>query len=195
MLRLITIIAVLVMGCGNPYASTGLKEVINRDTLFPDTIKKKEIIISNLAAEVDTAYNNTILFYKDSIDNQNRKLKKVNKSLDVSSEGGEAILYLSGKDTLKMNITFYGETGKSVYVLYLRNGGPVFYIDTTTFYSEPINISKDVKTDSTTVDKIILRNNTIVSWFQNGRKVKDKYEEKGQEVRNFYNEIQTIIKQ
>ncbi|RBL91433.1 hypothetical protein DF182_02095 [Chitinophaga flava] len=183
------------MGCGNPSASNGLKqETANRDTLLSDTFKKKEVIANNISSEVDTAYSNTILSYKDSIDNQRKTLRKVNKSLEGSSEGGEAILYLSGKDTLQMNITFYGETGKSVYVLYLRNGHPVFYIGTTTFYSEPINISKDVKTDSTTVDKIILRNNAIVSWLQNGGKVKDKYEEKDQEIRDLYSEIQTLIK-
>lgn len=169
MLRLITIVGILAIGCGNPSTSGGLKqETANRDTLLSDTFKKKEVIANSISSEVDTAYNNTIISYKDSIDNQSRTLEKVDKSLEGSSEGGEAILYLSGNDTLKMNITFYGETGKSVYVLYIRNRYPVFYIGTTTFYSEPINISKNVKTDSTTVDKIILRNNTIVSWLQNG---------------------------
>lgn len=190
MLRLIAIIAVLAIGCGNPSARKGIKqEIANRDTSLPDTFNTKEVITNNISSEVDTAYNNIILSYKDSIDNQSRTLKIVNKSLEGSSEGGEAIFYLSGKDTLKMNISFYGETGKSVYVLYLRNRYPVFYIGTTTFYSEPINISKDVKIDSTIVDKIILRNNAIVSWFQNGTEVKDNFEGKEQEVRDLYSEI------
>lgn len=188
MLRLI-IIVVLVTGCGNPSASK--QEVINQHTLLPDTFKKQEVDTGIIAA----AYKKDILSFKDSIDNKTKTLKKINKSIEGSSEGGEAILYLSGKDTLKINITFYGETGKSTYVFYLRNGCPVFYIDTISFYSEPITISKNVKANSTTIGEIILRNNAVVSWLKDGNKVKDKYEEKNREIKDLYSEIQALLKQ
>jgi len=195
MLRLI-IIAILVVSCGNPSANNRLKQqMVDRDTLLPDTFKRREVITNSLVTEGDTLYSNGILSYKDSIDNKVQALRKINKRLEGSSEGGEAILYLSGKDTLKMNITFYGETGKSVYVFYLRGGYPVLYIGTTNVYNEPINISKDAKIDSTTIDKITLRNNVIVSWLQNGRKVKDNYEDKEKEVRYLYSEIRDLLRQ
>lgn len=183
------------MGCANPSVNNKLQqEVIDSNTLWPGTFKKKEVISTNISTEADSLYNVNIIRYADSLDSKINTLKKVKKNLDVSSEGGEAVLYLSGKDTLKINITFYREMGKSVYVLYLRNSYPVFYIGTTFFYKEPIYISKDVKIDSTTVDKIVLRNNNVISWLQNGGEITKKYEEKEQEVRELYSEIQTFIR-
>ncbi|WP_160715998.1 hypothetical protein [Chitinophaga solisilvae] len=194
MLRLV-IIAILVVSCGNPSASNWLKlQMGDRDTLLSDTFKRKEVIACSLVTEEDSLYKNSIYSYKDIIDNKVRILRKINKRLEGSSEAGEAVLYLSGKDTLKMNITFYGETGKSIYVFYLRDGHPVLYIGTTNVYNEPVNISKDVKVDSTTIDKIALRNNVIVSWIQNGKKVNDNNEDKGKEVRDLYNEIKNLLR-
>lgn len=162
----------MIIGCGNPSSGDRLKQP---DTLLPDTL-----------------YDNTILSYKDSVDMEAPSLKKVNNAIEGSSEGGEATLYLSGSEILKMNITFYGEMGKSVYVFYLRDGYPVFYIGTTSFYSEPIYVSKKVKIDGVSVDKIILHRNAIVSWLQNEVPVKDRYKEKEQEIRDIYNEVQVL---
>lgn len=177
MLKLTAILPLLVIACGNPSGNNKGKQEATSEVL---TV---------------TAYNNATLSYKDSIDHQIHTFKNTHIDLDAPGEGGEAILYLSGKDTLKMDITFYGEMGKRVYALYLKNSHPVFYIDSNIYYREPIYLSKEVKIASATIDEIILRNNTIVSWSQNGKAVNDKREEKAQEIRDLYKEIQTLIRE
>lgn len=170
MLRLTPIITLLIISCINPSGGNKHKQEVENEV---------------------TAYHNITLAYKDSIDHQSSTLKKVHIDLDAPAEGGEATLYLSEKDTLKMDITFYGEMGKRVYVLYLKSNHPVFCIDTNILYREPIYLSKEMKIASTSVDKIVLRNNAIISWWQNGKTVKDNYEEKAKEIRA----LQTLIRE
>ncbi|WP_212002734.1 hypothetical protein [Chitinophaga sp. HK235] len=133
--------------------------------------------------------------YKDSIDRNLSSLKRISKDVEGSTEGGEVALYLSGKDTLKIEATFYGETGKSNHVFYLKNRLPVFYTDTTYLYAAPIYISSDAKIDSMLVDQITLQGDSIVQWFRHEQPAKDADQKKGKEIIALYKRIQTLVKE
>lgn len=196
MLRLLIIIAVLTAGCVNVYNGNEYTNKVVGGNIMPvDTVNKKASVIDKQAAEEDTVYNSSVISYKDSIDRKIKMLRKTIENVEgLSVEGGEAVVYTSGPDTLKMNVTLYGEMGKSLLVIYLRNNYPVVYNERTTFYEEPFDASKDLKRDSVLDNKIILRNHVVVSWMRNGEKVVDKFDEKGRDIKDVYERIQDLGK-
>lgn len=195
----ITVIAIIFVAtcCGIPATNTDTTKSAEKVNSPTDTIQKAEPNITNASKDtLDTVYNNKILSYKDSVNNKIKTLKKINRDIKGSAEGGEAILYLAGKDTLRMNVTFYGETGKSEYVFYLSNGIPVYYVSTTTIYKEPIGVSKEVKIDNIITDEVILRDKEVISWKQNEQPSdKQKYSQKAQEISDVYTEIEALLNQ
>lgn len=192
MLRILIVFFVFTLGCGTPSVTKKHDpQVSNEDTLLADTFRNEKIITNDTFTEAD-AYKSSILSYKDSIDSKIMSLKKVNREIEGSSEGGEAILYLSGRDTLRINAIFYGETGKSTYVFYIRNKYPVLYIDTTILYNEPIFASRKVKIKSITIDELILRNNTVVGDLQ---VVNNERRKSAEEITNLYARILNLLTQ
>lgn len=195
----IPVIAIIFVAtcCGTPVTNTDTTKSAKKGNSPTDTIQKAEPNITSASKDtLDTVYNNKILSYKDSINNKIKTLKKINRDIEGSAEGGEAILYLAGKDTLRMNVTFYGETGKSEYVFYLSYGVPVYYISTTTTYKEPIGISREVKIDNIITDEVILRGKEVISWKQNEQPSdKQKYSQKAQEIFDLYTEIEALLNQ
>lgn len=190
----ITAIAIIFVAicCGSPKTNTNTSKPAEKENSLTDTIQKAEPNLTTAYQDaLDTVYRNKILSYKDSIDRKVKTLKKISKNLEGSAEGGEAILYLAGKDTLRMNVIFYGETGKSEYAFYLSKDAPVLYIGTTTFYKEAINVSKEVRIDNIVKDEVILKNKEVISWKQNEQlSNKQKYSQKAQEIFDLYTEIE-----
>jgi len=195
--KLIVIIAIFVVGCSSSsVCKTQQQQVSEKDSLVADTSGKEVVVSDKMVDEEDTFYRNNVFSYKDSIDRKIGVMRKVHYDLeDLGLEGAECTIYISEMDTLRMDITVYGEMGKGMYVLYIKDSSPVFYFSHTFYYDEPVIVSGHPKVNKRDSDTVILRNYAIVKWIKNGIEMKAKYEEKSRDVKYMYDEIQSQIKE
>lgn len=140
---------------------------------------------------IDTsAYVATVEKYSDSIDHNLSKLKM--KSMDVfgaSAEGGEITIYEARMDTLKIKASYYGETGKNEYNVYLRDRMVVFFKITSTFYVSPIG-KKPAKIDSITHKSYALKENRVLAGINGRLKIKNSENEReSNDIMVLYKEI------
>lgn len=141
--------------------------------------------------DLDSQYTREVLLYRAQVDNNLGSYRKEKKQLEAPSEGGEAMLYLSGKDTVRIDATYYGEMGKSEYVFYVRDARPVLCINTVTSYAEPISASAETKVKSVVVDSIVSRDNQVVNWIQNNKTLTTGYVEKSKEMNEVFTGVIT----
>src|SRR5699024_9646693 len=125
-IALIVLVSITIIGCNG-------KRTSNHRTA--NSIKK-----------IDTlALVKSINHYKLKIDSIKPTLDSLNKDIYKSAEGGIVKLFYNNQsDTLKKEVIYYGETGKRLLDIYLKENKPVLIEDVTVHYKKPIAIHKEV---------------------------------------------------
>jgi len=145
---------------------------------------------------VDSLYIAKTLSFCDQVEHNLSSYKQLSKDIGGSTEGGEAKIFIDSKDTVKIEVTFYGETGKSIQEYYYEGKQFVLFKSKDVFYREPINTTSDVEIDSTAVERIVLKDMKVVHWVQDEQiKAENLYPEKTKEVLILHDELISLIRQ
>ncbi|WP_133574485.1 hypothetical protein [Pedobacter metabolipauper] len=156
------------------------------------TIEPRAVIKNQqVHKQIDTgAYVADIAKYCDSVDRQlNHFILKTVDDPDKSGEGGEQNYYLDAKDTVKVTAIYYGETGKTAYTLYFKNGMIALLNQEVTFYTAPIYV-KDSKPDRLETERVTFKDGKIVQWINKGTKVGSiEFDKKDAELKDLYIEL------
>jgi len=95
--------------------------------------------------------------------------KKVEKETYESTEGGVSVAFFNKHDLVKINATFYGETGKSVVEYYFENDKPLFIFEKQYSYYKPISI-EPTRIRSTQENRLYYENGMLMRWIDDRHK-------------------------
>jgi hypothetical protein len=91
-----------------------------------------------------------------------------------STEGGEAIGYYKGKDLKLIEITYFGEMGKTKLEYYFNTDQLFFVFESRYKYNRPIyDPSFDLKRSVVTKDRYYFHKEKLVRWLDNNNKQVD----------------------
>jgi hypothetical protein len=90
--------------------------------------------------------------------------------MDESTEGGEIVRYLDGKQMVELVATFYGETGKNVTEYYFSGTKLFFCYQRHTIYTRPMS-GVALKVEE---NRYYLDNLQMVRWLKSNGKIVDK---------------------
>jgi hypothetical protein len=123
-----------------------------------------------------------ILFFSTSIlsqdfqqDEINYKINQIDSNLYTyqkfeelilgqSTEGGSITAYFNNNDLKKINVIYYGETGRDEYDYYLEEDKLLAFIYSQYHYKEHIFLSDSVEIKQIEIFKYYFSNDTIISW-------------------------------
>lgn len=77
-----------------------------------------------------------------------------------SAEGGQSVAYFSGPAIMKIVVTYYGETGRSVEEYYYADGQLTFVFRKESRYSRPLS----GKIVSTQEQRFYFRHDELIRW-------------------------------
>ncbi|EDM36917.1 hypothetical protein PBAL39_18624 [Pedobacter sp. BAL39] len=143
---------------------------------------------------VDTAsYILQVEKYADSVNGSLSTLKETKHDVfGVSSEGGEINIYHHDSDTLKLTATYYGESGKNEYQLYLEHTQPVLFISKVTSYQSPVGI-EPVKIAKEQMASFVLKNGNVIG--KEGEAIsKETATSTSAEIRALHNEMRRQLR-
>lgn len=137
--------------------------------------RKDQNEVSRETHTIDTlATVEEINSYKDSVDSMKSSLDSLEKDIYKSAEGGSIKAFYTNSDTLKKEIIYYGETGKRILHLYLREGRKIFLRDVSFKYNAPINVDEDVEISDKVEDLYYLDNKLgLIYWVRNDEVMSD----------------------
>jgi hypothetical protein len=158
--------------------------------MFPAMLKQYLIILTLffctteicLAQSTDSIINDIRVKYKSVRDNlKNYSTKSIDLSGE-STEGGQAKGYYKGKQLKLIEITSFGETGKSKLEYYFDNGQLFFALELQYKYNRPIYWDKkhmqenndteayDPKKTIVTKDRYYFHQMKLIRWLNNENK-------------------------
>jgi hypothetical protein len=126
----------------------------------------------SVAQSADSIISNIRIKYQD-IRNNLKSYDTVSTDLEEgSTEGGEATGYYNGKDIKLIEITYYGEMGKTKLEYYFDNGRLFFVFENRYKYNRPIydTIAFDPKKTRVTKDRYYFHNEKLVRWLDNNNR-------------------------
>jgi len=192
MQRLLTIITVLVTACGHPSVpGVRTQETSDSSMVATDNTDSKDPVASTPTVEDDTAYNNSILAYKDSIDNIETLREVPKRTSYLSADDSETVFEIAKTDTLKMTTVLSTDTSVSIYVYYMRHGQPVFYTGNTVYDTRLSNRVNGLSINN----ELIFRNDTIVRWMSHRERKYANTTEIYRDVKYMYDKIRYSVKQ
>lgn len=109
-------------------------------------IESREVVIKESLDTLTIVQNANR--YRLKLDSLKPSLDSLSKDIYESTEGGTLKVFFKASDTLKKEIVYYGETGKRVLEIYLKEGNPIIIEDISIKYQEPIYSSTDVSVES-----------------------------------------------
>jgi len=125
--------------------------------------------------------------YKQEVASFKEKLKMRQRDSFESAEGGEIRCFYIEKDTVKMEMDYYGETGRKHLVLYQKNGLPVLMEEKTFGYEEPLGINQTTTISDSLVQQFYFDKQNLIYWLKDGQHVhSSNYKEKEEELLVFF---------
>lgn len=119
--------------------------------------------------------------YKLLVDSTKSSLKSVQHDIYESAEGGTVVSFYNHSDTLKKEIIYYGETGKRIVHIYLRQGKTILIEDTNISYKEPISTGREAEISGSVTDVYYLDDEqSLIYWLKDGLRMPE-YQYKAQE--------------
>jgi hypothetical protein len=138
----------------------------------------------------DSAYQKSILLFKDSVEaGLDRFSCVVKNDPSGSTEGGEIKYYIDRGDTAKIEATYYGETGKKVYSLYVKDGALVYFDEMTIEYKEPISAERKVAIVARTRKSYVLQNLRVKFYWLDGIESKKESYDEEKKISKLYSEF------